>query len=106
MHVGIIGAYSHLGRIRNEAAFAALAGVSPLQASSGNTIRHRLNRRGDRQLYRAMNIIAKSRMKCDPATKAFVERRTTEGKSNREITRVLKRYIARSVFRLLQQQFS
>lgn len=102
----ILAAYSHLGRIRNEAAFAALAGVSPLQASSGNTIRHRLNRRGDRQLNRAMNIIAKSRMKCDPATKAFVERRTTEGKSKREITRVLKRYIARSIFRLLQQQFS
>lgn len=102
----ILAVYSHHGRIRNEAAFASLAGVSPLQASSGNTIRHRLNRHGDRQLNRAMNIIAKSRMKCDPDTKAFVERRTAEGLSHREITRVLKRYIARSIFRLLQQQFS
>ncbi|GFZ98462.1 IS110 family transposase [Nesterenkonia alkaliphila] len=69
--VGIILAtYSHSGRIRSEAAFAALAGAAPLQASSGNTIRHRLNRNGDRQLNMALDVIAKVRMRFHEQTKA------------------------------------
>lgn len=101
--VGIIlAAYSHQGRVRSEAAFAALAGVSPLQASSGNTKRHRLNRGGDRQLNMALDIIAKNRMRFDEKTKAYVERRTAEGLSYREIKRCLKRFLARSIFRQLE----
>ena len=70
--------YSHHGRVRSEAAFAALAGVNPIPASSGNTTRYRLNRHGDRQLNRAIHTIARSRMMFDPTTIAYVERRTAE----------------------------
>lgn len=102
--VGIIlAAYSHHGRLRSEAAFAALDGASPLQASSGNTTRHRLNRGGDRQLNMALDIIAKHRMIGDEKTKAYVERRTADGLSYREIKRCLKRFLARSIFRQLEQ---
>lgn len=94
--------YSHHGRVRSEAAFAALAGVSPVPASSGNTVRHRLNRSGDRQLNRALHTIARTRMMFDPATKDYVARRTAEGKSLSEIRRCLKRFIARQLFRKLQ----
>ncbi|AMM22554.1 transposase (plasmid) [Frondihabitans sp. PAMC 28766] len=97
----ILAAYSHRGRIRSEAAFASLAGVAPLQASSGNVVRHRLSRRGDRQLNRAMDIIARTRMVSDAGTRAYVDRRTAEGKSRREIRRCLKRYVARQIFRQL-----
>lgn len=101
--VGIIlTAYSHHGRFRSEAAFAALAGAAPLQASSGNTVRHRLNRHGDRQLNMALDVVAKNRMRCDETTKSYVQRRTAEGLSYWEIKRVLKRYLARSIFRQLQ----
>ncbi|AIY02234.1 transposase of ISAar41, IS110 family [Arthrobacter sp. PAMC 25486] len=102
----ILAAYSHHGRVRDEAAFASLAGVSPLQASSGNTIRHRLNRTGDRQLNMALDIIAKTRMRCDEKTKEFLERRTAQGLSYRDIKRVLKRYIARDLFRQLEKLFT
>ena len=98
----IICAYSHRGRIRSEAAFAALGGVAPLPASSGNTIRHRLSRSGDRQLNRAFDIIVRTRMSFDPNTRAYVTRRTAEGMTNREIRRCLKRYACRSAFRHLQ----
>ena len=97
----ILTAYSHRGRVRSEAAFAAMAGVSPIPASSGNTSRHRLNRHGDRQLNRAIHIIARSRMMTDATTKAYIERRTNEGKTRREIHRCLKRFIARSIYRSL-----
>ena len=97
----LLAAYSHKGRVRSEAAFASLAGVAPLQASSGNTMRHRLSRHGDRQLNRALDVIARVRMSCDPTTKDYIERRTAEGKSRREIRRSLKRYIARQLFRQL-----
>ncbi len=93
--------YSHPGRIRSEAAFAALAGVSPLQASSGRTTRHRLNRGGDRALNRALHDIATTRMRCDPRTRDYVTRRTAQGLSTREIRRCLKRYIARELYRTL-----
>jgi transposase len=97
----LLAAYSHKGRVRSEAAFASLAGAAPLQASSGNTTRHRLNRHGDRQLNRALDVIARARMSCDSTTKNYIERRTAEGKSRREIRRSLKRDIARQLFRQL-----
>jgi transposase len=94
--------WSHHGRCRNDAAFAALAGASPVPASSGRTVRHRLNRGGDRQLNRALHDIAKTRWRSDPRTLAYVARRRAEGKPDREIRRALKRYIARELFRALQ----
>ena len=93
--------FSHPGRLANEACFAALAGVSPLQASSGRTNRHRLNRGGDRALNRALHDIAKTRMRCDPRTQDYLQRRRAEGLSDREIRRCLKRYIARELYRTL-----
>lgn len=98
----IVCAYSHHGRVRSEAAFAALGGIAPLPASSGNTSRHRLSRSGDRQLNRAFDVIVRTRMSCDPATRDYVTRRRAEGRTNREIRRCLKRYVSRAVFRELQ----
>jgi transposase len=97
----VIVSFSHPGRCRNEAAFAALGGVSPLPASSGRTVRHRLNRGGDRALNRALHTIATTRMRSCPTTQAYVGRRTAEGKNPKEIRRCLKRYIARQLYRTL-----
>ena len=94
-------AWSHLGRIRSEAAFASLAGVSPIPASSGNTVRHRINRGGDRRLNRALHMAIVTRMRMDPRTRAYTERRTAEGRTLREIRRCLKRYLAREIYRYL-----
>ncbi|MBE1537078.1 IS110 family RNA-guided transposase [Actinomadura algeriensis] len=94
-------AWSHHGRVRSEAAFATLAGVNPIPASSGNTVRHRLNRGGDRRLNRALHIAVLSRMTHDPETRAYVERRRAEGRTTKEIRRCLKRYLARQIYRLL-----
>jgi transposase len=89
-------------RLKNEAAFAAMCGVSPIEASSGKTVRHRLNRSGNRQANHALWRIVIVRLSSgDPATKAYVERRTAEGKSLREIVRCLKRHVAREVYRHL-----
>jgi transposase len=99
----VLCAWSHAGRCRHEAAFANLAGVSPIPASSGQTTRYRLNRCGDRQLNRALHTVAIHRMRHDPVTRAYVERRRGEGKTDREIRRCLKRYIARQLFRQLEQ---
>jgi len=96
-----IVSFSHSGRCRNEGAFSALAGTSPLPASSGRTVRHRLNRGGDRALNRALHTIALTRMRHCPKTRAYVARRTAEGKTTREIRRCLKRYIARQLYRTL-----
>jgi transposase len=96
-----IVSFSHPGRCRNDAAFAKLAGTSPLEASSGQTTRHRLNRSGDRALNKAIHIIARTRMHTDPGTQAYLARRRGEGKSDREIRRCLKRYIARQLYRTL-----
>jgi len=98
-----IVSFSHPGRCRNEAAFAALGGTSPIPASSGQTIRHRLNRGGDRALNRAIHAIALTRMRSCPRTRAYVARRTAEGKTTREIRRCLKRYIARELYRQLNR---
>lgn len=99
-----VAAYSHRGRVRSEAAFAALAGVNPIPASSGNTTRHRLNRHGNRQLNRAIDVIARVRMVSETRTREYVQRRTTEGRTTREIRRILKRYIARELFKALQER--
>jgi len=96
-------AWGHAGRFRSEAAFASLAGVAPIPVSSGNTSRYRLNRGGDRRLNRAFDVAAKNRMRFDPETRAYVARRTAEGRSYRDIKRVLKRHLARSVFRALER---
>ena len=97
----VIVSYSHPDRWPNEAAFAALAGTNPLPASSGQTVRHRLNRGGDRALNSAIHTIAVTRMRACPRTRAYLTRRTTEGKTPREIRRCLKRYIARELYRTL-----
>lgn len=86
---------------QHEAAFAALAGVNSIPASSGNTTRHRLNRGGDRRLNRALHQATIVRMTHDPRTRAYVERRTAEGRTGREIRRCLKRYLARHLYRTL-----
>jgi transposase len=100
----LIVAWSHPGRLRSEAAFARLAGVAPIPASSGKTTRHRLSRGGDRQLNRALHTVIVHRRLHDPATKDYIARRIAEGKSRRDATRLLKRYLARHLYRLLQQQ--
>ena len=88
-------------RLRSEAAWAHLCGVSPIQASSGKVTRHRLNRGGDRQANHALWRIAITRMSNDPRTRHYVTRRLDEGRSKPEIIRILKRYIAREVYRAL-----
>jgi transposase len=98
----VIASWSHRGRVRSEAAFAKLGGVAPIEASSGTVIRHRLNRCGDRQLNRALHTIVLVRMRQDPETKIYVQRRLVEGKTIREIKRCLKRYVARQLFRQLE----
>jgi len=91
------------GRLRSEAAFSMLCGASPVEASSGKTRRHRLNRGGDRQANAALYRIVLVRLRHDPATKAYMARRLTEGKSKKEAIRCLKRYVAREVFAVLHQ---
>ena len=100
----LIVAWSHHGRVRSEAAFARLAGVAPLPASSGQTTRHRLSRGGDRQLNRALHTVILHRRQYDPATKEYIARRIADGKSRRDAIRLLKRYLARHLYRLLQNQ--
>ena len=94
----LVAAGDNADRIRSEAAFAHLCGVAPIQASSGKTTRHRLNRGGNRQANHALWRIVFTRMSSDPRTRAYVQRRTIEGRSKREIMRVLKRYVAREVY--------
>lgn len=98
----LLCAWSHPGRFRSDGAFASLAGVSPIPASSGLTVRHRLNRRGDRQLNRALHVIVINRLRLDKETQAYAERRRAEGKTDREIRRCLKRYVARQIYRQLE----
>jgi transposase len=89
-------------RLPNEAAFAKLCGVCPVEASSGKTIRHRLNRGGDRDANRALHVILVVRLRRHQPTRDYMARRTAEGKSKNEVMRCLKRYIAREVFHALQ----
>jgi len=97
----LVAAGDNADRITSEAAFAHLCGVAPIHASSGKTVRHRLNRGGNRQANHALWRIVFTRMSSDPRTRAYVERRTLEGRSKPEIMRILKRYVAREVYRHL-----
>src|SRR5699024_3249039 len=99
-----LAAWSHHGRISTEAEFASLAGVNPIPASSGNTVRYRLNRGGDRALNSTLHMVTGSTMTHDAETRADGEKGRAEHKTNREIRRCLKRYIARRVFRILNAQ--
>jgi len=107
-HVGaaqlLLTAGDNPQRLRSEASFAALCGVSPVPASSGKTIRHRLNRGGDRGANSALHIIAIGRLRTDPKTKAYVAKRIAEGHSKLDAIRALKRYLAREVFTLITQR--
>lgn len=96
-----IVSFSHPGRCRDDAAFAALAGTAPLLAASGRTHRHRLNRGGDRALNRAVHTIAVTRLRSDPRTRDYRDRRRAQGKTDRDIRRALKRYITRELYRTL-----
>ncbi len=99
----ILCVYSHKGRIPTAEAFCCIAGVAPIPASSGNTMRHRLSRFGDRALNHAINVIATVRMRTEANTIAYMEKRSKLGNSRREIKRLLKRYIARSIFKELER---
>jgi transposase len=98
----VLCAWSHPGRCPSDAAFAMLAGAAPIPASSGQTVRVRLNRSGDRQLNQALHLVVLTRLRYDPATRAYAQRRRAQGKTNREIRRCLVRYAARQLYRLLE----
>jgi len=98
----LVAAGDNPGRLRSDAAFSMLCGSSPIEASSGKTVRHRLNRGGDRQANAALYRIVLVRLRYHQPTKDYVTRRLAEGKSKQEIIRCLKRYIAREVFAALQ----
>jgi transposase len=102
----LIAAGDNPERLRGEASFAALCGVSPIEASSGKSRRRRLNRGGDRQANAALFRVILTRMRCNERTRDYVARRTTEGLSKREIMRCLKRYLARSLFRIIRPVIS
>jgi hypothetical protein len=99
----VLISWSHAGRWRSEAAFAALAGTSPIPASSERVTRYRLNRRGDRQLTTPLHTIAVVRLRDDPLTRAHTQRRTAQGKNPREIKWCLKRIIARQLYKVLER---
>ena len=97
----LVAAGDNPERLHSEAAWAHLCGVSPLEASSGKVTRHRLNRGGDRQANRALWHIVITRLASDPRTQAYMERRVKDGRSKSEAIRMLKRYVAREVYRFL-----
>ena len=97
----LVAAGDNPQRLHSEAAFAHLCGVAPIDASSGLTTRHRLNRGGDRRANQDLWRIVMVRMAGEPRTRAYVARRTAEGRSKLEIVRVLKRYVARELYRCL-----
>jgi transposase len=98
----LIAAGDHPERLRSEAAWAHLCAAAPIPASSGKVTRHRLNPGGDRQANHALWRIVLTRMSAHPPTLIYVERRTKEGLSKKEIIRCLKRYVAREVYRHLR----
>ena len=100
----LVAAGDNPGRLHSEAAFSMLCGASPIPASSGKTVRHRLNRGGNRQANTALYRIMVVRLRWHPPTRAYLLRRTKEGLSKREIIRCLKRYVAREVFAASQTQ--
>jgi transposase len=100
----LVAAGDNPERLRSEAAWAHLCGVAPVPASSGKVVRYRLSRGGNRQANSALWRIVMVRMAHDPATRDYVERRSKEGRSKLEITRVLKRYVAREIYRHLPRR--
>ena len=94
----LVAAGDNPRRMRSEAAWARLCGVSPIEASSGKVVRHRLNPGGNRQANAALWHIAITRMSSDHRTKDYVERRSKEGLTKKEIIRALKRYVSREVY--------
>ena len=98
----LLVSWSHRGRVRSEAAFASLAGVAPLEASSGQRSRHRLNRSGDRDLNRALHTVAITRLRCHPESIAYETKRSAQGKTHRDVRRSLKRSLARRLYRRMQ----
>ncbi len=98
----LVAAGDNPDRLKSEAAFAMLCGASPVEASSGKTVRHRLNRGGDRQANAALYRIVIVRMRYHAPTRAYVERRTAQGLSKPEIIRSLKRYVAREIYAILR----
>ena len=107
-HAGqlLVTAGQNIDRLRNEGAFAALCGASPIPVASGKRGRNRLNPGGDRQANRALHMIAVCRLRYCPETRAYAERRTTEGKSKKEIMRCLERYIARQTYATLRDDLN
>ena len=99
----LITAGDNPDRMRSEASFAALCGVSPIEASSGKTRRRRLNRGGDRRANAALYRIALTRSRCDPRTRDYLDRRATQGLTRREAIRCVKRYVAREIYNLVRQ---
>jgi transposase len=100
----LVLSWSHQGRITSEAAFARLAGAAPIPASSGQTIRYRLDRPGDRKLNRALHMILVTRKRSHPPTIAYIERRLAEGKTRRETNRSLKRYLTHNLYPPLEHR--
>ena len=99
----LVAAGDNPERIRSEAAFAHLCGVAPIEASSGKTVRHRLNRGGNRQANHALWRIVFTRMSTDARTRTYVARRLEQGRSKPEIMRILKRYVAREIYKHLHR---
>jgi transposase len=97
----LVAAGDNPDRLTSDAAFAALCGASPVEASSGRIVRHRLNRGGNRQANHALWRIAMVRLTCDPRTQHYAQRRSAEGKTPRDIMRCLKRAIAREIYALI-----
>ena len=97
----LVAAGDNPDRLVSEASFAMLCGACPLPASSGKTVRHCLNRGGNHQANSALHMVVVNRMRTDERTRAYVERRSAEGLSKREIMRCLKRYVAREVYKVL-----
>lgn len=97
----LVAAGDNPERLRSEASFAALCGSSPVEASSGKITRHRLNRGGNREANNALWRIVMVRLTCDATTQAYASRRRSQGKTDREILRCLKRYVAREIYRLI-----
>ncbi|WP_414989836.1 transposase, partial [Aeromicrobium sp.] len=89
-------------RIGSEAALARLTGIAPIPISSGRTHRHRLHRGGDRQANRAIHMIAVGRLRSDPKTRAYAQKRTHDGLSKQDTIRCLKRYICREIYQALK----
>ncbi len=98
----LVGEIAGAGRFKSDAKLARAAGVAPIPASSGNTVRRRLDHGGNRQINAALHRIAITRARCHPETRDYIARRKAEGKTTREAIRCLKRHLARRVWRLLQ----